>query len=183
MTTRSNLTSFIDAEDEDLRSLDEVLLRSTRAPSINPAHTDQSTLRSTYSATTIPTSIALQTPLEQKFDFLKDCSKEAFLVCYPSFISYQNQGGSRLLPHCMDPQVQNTFMFLLSQFEDEPIQTFLSTSSADLFLYIEQQFQLSIISNYRGFLSVLYVKKSDKFNRQACNVYIQHVTNLLKKIQ
>jgi hypothetical protein len=54
-----------------------------------------------------------------------------------------------------------------------------STSSADLFSYIEKLFQLSFISNYRGLLSALYMKDNDKFIRQSCVIYIQNVTNLL----
>ncbi len=72
-------------------------------------------------------------------------------------------------------------MFLLSQFENATIQSFLSTSSADLYLHINQQFQLSTIGNYRSLLSALDMKDTDKFNRQAVDVYIQHVINLLTK--
>ena len=180
MTTRSNLNYSIHAEDLQ-RSLDEALQNSARAPSTNPVHSAQSPFSSASSSPNLATSIALHTPLEQKFVLLKECSKEAFLNWYPSFLNYQNQGGSRTLPHCMDPPVQHTFMFLLSQFETSTIQTFLSTSSADLYLYIDQLFQLSTISNYRTLVSALHMKESDKFNRQSIDVYIQSVTNLITK--
>jgi hypothetical protein len=70
---------------------------------------------------------------------------------------------------------------LLSQFETSTIQQFFSTSSADLFLYIDQLFQLSKISNYRILISALHTKDSDKFNRQAIDVYILAVSNLISK--
>ncbi len=72
-----------------------------------------------------------------------------------------------VLVMCMEPHVQNTFMFLLLQFENEPPQIFYASSLADLYLYIEQKFELPVTS--------------DLFNRQACHLYVQNVNNLLVK--
>ncbi len=78
----------------------------------------------------------------------------------------------------MEPAVRNTFAFLLPQFINET--SFNQTSSVDLHLFIEQLFELSIISNYLVLLYVIAMKPSNNlFNSQAVDVNVQHVTNIL----
>jgi hypothetical protein len=184
MTTRSNLNYSILAEDLQ-RSLDAALENSARTPSANHVHSNLSPFSSASPGITVhsflPSPVALQTALGQKFSFLKEISKETFIVWYPTYLTYKNQVGTRSLPQCMEPQVQNALMFLLSQFANEPPSKRFASSAEDLYMSIDQHFQLSVISNYRGLLLTLYMKDTDKFNRQAVDVYIQHVINLLNK--
>jgi hypothetical protein len=57
-----------------------------------------------------PVSMALSTALEQNF---KECSKSEYITWHPTFASYQQQGGIKTLVKCMDPPVQNAFIFTL----------------------------------------------------------------------
>ena len=57
--------------------------------------------------------MALSTALEQNFKFLKECSKSEYITWHPTFASYQHQGGIKTLVQCMDPTVQNAFIFTL----------------------------------------------------------------------
>ncbi len=134
MTTRSNLHYSVNAESLQ-HSLADSLQNSARAPLTTPDHSAQSTSSTAAPGFNIPSSLILQTPLEQIFIPLKECSKTAFLLRHPNFLNYQNQGGSRTLPYpyCMDTPVQETFLLLLPQFDSSQIQQFLSTSSADIF--------------------------------------------------
>ncbi len=155
MTTRSNLNYSLDAESIQ-RSLRDALSQSASAPLATPGPTPATS--TTTTAYSIPASIALQTPLEQKFINLKECSKMAFQKWHPGFLNYQNQGGIKTLPSCMDISVQKTFMRLLPQFEHSTIQQFVSTSSTDLYAYIDQLFKLSQIDNYRSLITALHMK-------------------------
>jgi hypothetical protein len=70
-----------------------------------------------------PSSIALTTALEQNFKNLMEASKAAFIKWY------QNAGGAKSLPQCMDPIVQNAFTFLLPDFKKDRTLFLASTST------------------------------------------------------
>ncbi len=55
----------------------------------------------------------------------------------------------------------------------------MATSTSDLLSYIDDLFDLSLISNYRTLLSDLYMKPTTKFTRQGVDLYIQAVSKLL----
>ena len=120
MDTGSNLHRSLDAED----FIDTEIHYSTSAPSTNP--TFSSAVRSSHShpVVPVPATMVVQTPLEQKFPILKECTKESFIDWIPKFLSYQSQGGAKTLPYCLDPVVQSALMFLLPEFEHESENTF-----------------------------------------------------------
>ena len=177
MTTRSNLNYSVEAESIQ-RSLRDALSQSASASSTSPGPTPAPSTNTTTSYS-IPASIALQAPLEQKFLNLTKCSKSAFQSWYLGFLNYQNQGGLKSLGSCMDLKVQRTFLRLLPQFKNKTIQQFLNTSSSDLYDYISLQFKLSRILNYRSLITGSYMKPSTKYNRDLIDAYVEDISNLI----
>ena len=159
-----------DFGNEELASLKAILRSRTTAPF--PSATLVSTLG--------PSSIALTTALEQNFKNLKEASKAAFIQWYPNFQSYQNAGGAKSLQQCMEPIVQNAYTFLLPNLKKDR-SLFFASSSTDLYSAIHQLYRLSTIISYKDLLTTIFMKKSDIFNQQLCDIYIQNVLNLLSQ--
>ena len=167
-TTTTNLNN--DFVNEDLASLNAILRSRTTAPSPSPTSFSMPGL----------SSIALTTALEQNFKNLMEASKAAFIKWHPLFLSYQNAGGAKSLQQCMDPIVQNAFTFLLPEFKKDKI-LFFASSSTDVYTAIQKLYRLSTIVSYKSLLTNIYMAKSDTFNQQSCDVYIQNVLNLLSQ--
>ena len=176
MTTRSNLNYSVEAESIQ-RSLRDALSQSASALSATPGPLPATSTTST-TAYTIPASIALQAPLEQKFINLQKCSKSAFQQWYLGFLNYQNQGGLKSLVSCMDLKVQRTFIRLLPQLKNSTIQQFLNISSSDLYTYIDQLFKLSKITDYRSLMTQFFMKPSINYSRDLIDAYVEDISDL-----
>ena len=186
MTTRSNVHYSVDAESLQ-RAIDNVLPENLQTPVSSTQSVRASTARPRMQ-TAISAPVAavmdphlLLTPLEQNFKLLNKCSKKAFLQWKPTYLNYINQGGSRTLPYCMDPPVQQTFLRLLPNFQNSTIVEFLNTSTADLFTYIHNLYKLSKIINWTTLLTDVQMKQSTNFDRELIELYIQHVSVLLNQ--
>lgn len=166
--TNANLNN--DFVNEDLASLNALLRSRTTAPSPSPTSSSMPGL----------SSIALTTALEQNFKNLMEASKAAFIKWHPLFLSYQNAGGAKSLQQCMDPIVQNAFTYLLPEFKKDK-SLFFASSSSDVYTAIQKLYRLSTIVSYKSLLTNLYMAKSDTFNQQLCDIYIQNVLNLLSQ--
>ena len=173
MTTRSNLHYSVDAESLQ-RSLHDALQHSASAPLATPVHPATSTTGTASPFVLQPTvSLALSTTLEQNFKILSEFSKSEYLKWHPIFASYQTQGAIRPLAQCMEPTVQNTFMYTLKL--DRP--SFFATSSDTLDLLIQSHFKLNVVENCCALLVPMTNKA--QFDERACDLYISHVVNLL----
>ena len=166
MPTRSNLHYSVDAE-----SLDAALQHSARAPltpTVNSALSPSIVLPSSSQVSTV-----LSTTLEQTFKILSEYSKSEYQKWHPTFASYQTQGGVKSLAICMEPIVQNAFIYSLKI----PQPTFFTTSSNDLHLLIHSHFQLDVVEDYCVLL--VPMSSTDTFNERSCDLYISHVINIL----
>ena len=176
MTTRSTLNYSLQAE--DLQRLNTALGNPVRAstPTGPPASsTSSSSSLGTPAPAVVPSPGHLLTSVEQKFVLLKECSKDAFVLWYPSYLSYKNEGGSRSLAQLMDPPVKTALRVLLSLTPSQ----FFASSSDELYLRIADYYELSTITNYRVLLTNISMKVTSTFNRQSVDLYIQHFINLL----
>jgi hypothetical protein len=156
------------------RSLHDALQHTASTPLATPVHPATSTTGTASPFVLQPTvSLALSTTLEQNFKILSEFSKSEYLKWHPIFDSYQTQGGIRPLTQCMEPTVQNTFMYTLKL--DRP--SFFATSLGALHLLIQSHFKLNVVENYCALLVPMTNKA--QFDERACDLYISRVVNLL----
>ena len=59
--------------------------------------------------------------------------------------------------------------------------SFFASSSTALYTAIQKLYRLSTIVSYKSLLTNLYMAKSDTFNQQLCDIYIQNVLNVLSQ--
>ena len=88
---------------------------------------------------------------------------------------------SQISPTVYDPIIQNVFTFLLSSKFKKGQKCFFPSSFTDLYTEIQKLYRLSTIVSYKILLTNIYMAKSDIFNQQLCDIYIQNVLNLLSQ--